>query len=67
MQGHFHSAYYFNTGSTGTTGYLMDNTLSGGTSNAVVRGPVSDGVNGIPRTGRETRPTSVAYAPRIHI
>jgi len=56
MQGHFHRTYY---GSGGTYIRIDDGGNPGSSvTDGGVREPVSDGTNGTPRTGDETRPVS---------
>ena len=61
FQGHSHSA----NGPSGPTGSpysvpLLGGNLQAGTSNVYAVNMASDGVNGVPRTAAETRPTNVA-------
>jgi hypothetical protein len=63
MQGHLHGP-----GAGGVTNYIGQNgaganlTVGGGNDGITTNtgSPVSDGTNGAPRTGKETRPTNVA-------
>jgi phage-related tail fiber protein len=69
MQGHWHlngvnSMKQYQTGGT-INDFLTPGTFTSTTSG--VKSPVTDGVNGTPRTASETRPMSTAFAPRIHI
>jgi microcystin-dependent protein len=59
MQGHFHN---LTSAAWGFTGSGSNNAPSVGSAAAVggTLGPVSDGVNGTPRTGTETKPANVA-------
>jgi hypothetical protein len=67
MQGHWHDDLnYFHNGnvvapSAGSTGSMP--AVAGGTTGSPVKSPITDGTNGTPRTGPETRPknTAVAY------
>ena len=64
MQGHWHEARTAALGGGATNNLGRDN--GGGIANGMVRKPISDGVNGEPRTSVETRAVNVAYHPRIH-
>jgi|GEM_PF-5412603 len=60
MQGHFHSFAGGSTSPSGTTTYIV--TAASPNSGGTIGGPVSDGTNGTPRTGPETRPANVTVA-----
>lgn len=58
FQGHYHTLWYDNSDNTGTDlNYPSDggDVHDGGESLVAVRAPVTDGTNGTPRTGTETR------------
>jgi hypothetical protein len=61
MQGHVHSAH--------ATAYMNAGITAGGNDTSSSEGntgvPISDGINGTPRTGAETRPRNRAYLPII--
>lgn len=56
LQGHIHTYQAVNTGSTGGGSGNNDSTVATKNSSS----PVTDGVNGTPRTAAETRPRSIA-------
>ncbi len=61
FQGHHHSLYYSDqSGSVAATDMERFNNTSNLLGNDFVGDPVSDGVNGTPRTANETRPKNVA-------
>lgn len=65
MQGHWHENWYANggrTGSTFTDGFDVpaDTKDARGANYTRARNPMSDGVNGTPRTTSETRPRNLA-------
>lgn len=62
MQGHFHTRQYANTVDVNTSaGSLAGGSSIGTTANRDnVGAPSTDGANGTPRTGSETRPRNVA-------
>jgi phage-related tail fiber protein len=59
FQGHFHGWRQFPAlgGGSGNTPLAL---AGGSINNSIVSDPISDGVNGTPRTGSETRPRNVA-------
>ena len=71
FQGHFHRANYMGTtvfqGGVGSGAEIIWRDVSGFTSDISITSPVTDGVNGVPRTGSETRPVnmSVVWILRI--
>jgi len=66
MQGHEHNQHVSATSGTTaglyTRGVGTDDDRAGSTETS---GPISDGLNGTPRVGAETRPKSIAYLPYI--
>jgi microcystin-dependent protein len=65
MQGHVHgTAQAYATFATGSAAAFVG---SGGTvlNQSTIGGPQSDGTNGTPRTGTETRPANIAMTPCI--
>ena len=60
MQGHWHTLFYegFNLGTVGSTS-MVRNSGRASTSADMVRAPVTDTVNGTPRTSNETRPNNL--------
>jgi len=66
MQGHKHSLneLVVHRGNKGAFGYDKD---QAGTSKELIGSPISDGVNGTPRTSFETRPRNIARAMAIAI
>jgi len=62
FQGHAHASYYSGTdGASGSTGRLLSTTANNNQAPTnTVRGAITDGVNGTPRTSSETRPSNVA-------
>lgn len=66
LQGHFHKQYYSdNTGALNGGGSLYRNFVPATNANIAavrndhIRQPISDGINGTPRTAKETRPKNV--------
>lgn len=65
MQGHSHG---YNGGSTvpnAATTYLVTTNASNAGGTAAITGPITDGTNGTPRTGSETRPANIGMTPCI--
>ena len=66
MQGHEHNQHVSATSGTTaglyTRGVGTDDDRAGSTETS---GPISDGLNGTPRVGAETRPKGIAYLPYI--
>ncbi len=62
FQGHFHDAVAPTGGSSGSpnTGGARNSYASTTTDTGRVIGPITDGTNGVPRIGKETRPRNVA-------
>lgn len=60
MQGHWHTQYMRGAAGTGSTDGVIANTAHTKNSSLTqsIREPLSDGVNGTPRTDDETRPTN---------
>jgi Phage Tail Collar Domain len=73
MQGHYHNlpadavlgdqtSSGYNTGlGTGATAYAKIGLVADSSPNATVMAPISDGTNGTPRTGAETRPANISH------
>lgn len=68
MQGHWHHHYVSDDGGSGASTRTAGggNTVSAG-DNTGVREPITDGVNGTPRTGKETAPMHTRVASVILI
>lgn len=73
FQGHVHEYFAGNTGSAGSlnrspyAGGISMNQSLGGTATGPVGTPLTDGTNGTPRTGAETKPASYSVAYYIKI
>lgn len=63
MQGHYHNILTNTTGTASSP--LMRAGAGGATSSASATTIVTDGTNGTPRTGSETRPANIALLPCI--
>jgi microcystin-dependent protein len=64
IQGHYHERHYhdeldYSIASGGTIARDFNGFTSAGSIDNVVRDPVTDGTNGTPRTGKETRPKAI--------
>jgi microcystin-dependent protein len=62
FQGHFHTIQPANTGTSGLGINASTGGIYVGTSTS---SPITDGTNGTPRTGSETRPANIALLPCI--
>lgn len=62
MQGHAHTFYWGNSGSGSVvnSGSLYNGSSQANSDPGSISGPLSDGTNGTPRTGTETRPANIA-------
>ncbi|EMO13528.1 hypothetical protein LEP1GSC165_1499 [Leptospira santarosai str. CBC523] len=70
MQGHRHNFTYNNVfGIIGGVGsyWLNSGGTNAGNSNLQILDPMTDGVNGTPRTGNETTPASVAVKYKVRV
>ncbi|HEY9664438.1 MAG TPA: phage tail protein [Allocoleopsis sp.] len=62
MQGHYHAGGGASTTSNqvgSTVGYIQRDNSGVGNPSSLVAAPITDGTNGTPRTGKETRPRNV--------
>jgi hypothetical protein len=72
MQGHWHDRYRTATVDGGAGGSAVVESSGSGNktlstaSNYPIRNPRTDGVNGTPRTGAETKPASISLIPFIY-
>jgi len=64
MQGHIHSYYGSNSTGTGSNSLVVQTSQNGPFTGGVST-PATDGTNGTPRTGSETRPANQALAYHI--
>lgn len=69
FQGHWHEQYFYSAVIDSTSGGTADQLLKANgsgnniknTAGDVVRNPITDGTNGTPRTGSETRPKNLSF------
>ncbi|MFY1975849.1 hypothetical protein ACOTCQ_31750, partial [Achromobacter dolens] len=69
VQGHGHELWYPFTGTTSGSGSLsvsLSTNLASGISINYALGSLRETGQGVPRTAKETRPSNVAFIPRIH-
>ncbi len=65
FQGHWHRFHWDYEALQGGPTYLKNNRSNTQSDVDRVRDPISDGVNGTPRTAKETRPRNIALLPII--
>lgn len=67
LQSHVHQQYASSSGGVSGSYSNYASQGAGSPSTFATGAPISDGINDVPRTSRETRPTNAALHPRIQI
>ena len=60
LQGHYHNLTADEVGNGGSTPYALTSTVGSISFATRVKGPITDGTNGTPRTSNETKPASIS-------